>query len=279
MPAQRQIRVAQRYIFGDKKFFGDKKMENRAEDLGNKELGDKEQEPFRVISSEKGFHFNTFIERVKNVAFNPKGCWGEIKQEELTLGELYKSYLIVIAAIPAIFGFLGMVMFGITNPLGANFSVPFFSALGFHIGQFVSSLIMLFVAGQVISMLATRFGGDASVVDGTKLWGFAIAPAAVASVLGIIPALGFIAALVGLYGIYIYFQGITPMTGVPEDRRLGFAAGSIVLTILCAIVVYFIVGFIAPWPVPEIDISGLVSPEGINLEEATKQLERFMPKP
>ena len=56
----------------------------------------------------------------------------------------------------------------------------------------------------------------------------------------IFPPLG-VLGLLGLYSLYVLYVGATPMMGVPQDK----AAGYVVITIVAAIIVYFVIGAVA----------------------------------
>src|SRR6187401_1316759 len=63
--------------------------------------------------------FSKLIARAKAILLTPKTEWPVIAAEPDTVAGLYKNYILVLAAIPAVFGFLkgsliGYSMFGVT---------------------------------------------------------------------------------------------------------------------------------------------------------------------
>jgi len=58
------------------------------------------------------------VERAKNIMFNPKQEWEVIKTESVTIGDLFTKYAIILAAIPAVAGFIGYTLFGLSWGFG-----------------------------------------------------------------------------------------------------------------------------------------------------------------
>jgi hypothetical protein len=61
-----------------------------------------------------------------------------------------------------------------------------------------------------------------------------------AGIFGIVPSLAWL-GIVGLYSFYIFYTGVTPLMNVPAVKAMTFT----IVTVLCAIVLSFIVGAIA----------------------------------
>ena len=196
-------------------------------------------------STTTGFNFGNWINRIVYILTNPVTCWNTIKSESETIKDFYTSYLVPLALIPAICGYLGGVIFGMTffnTTVKANIGAGLVHQALF----FVAMLVCAFLAGAIIEMLAPKFGGSADKLNGIKLYGYAMTPAFVAGIFSLIPILGLLGIIVSLYGFYLYFQGITPMTSVPQERRVGFFFASIVLTIIASAIVMWITAAISP---------------------------------
>jgi len=176
-----------------------------------------------------GIDFNKIIDRAKSIITDPKGCWANINAEQTTISGIYKDYIFVLAAIPPIGALLGSVVTG----TGVG------SILIMQIVMYLVSLGMLWVVSWILNFLSPKFGGQSNQLNTFKLAGFAAVPGQIAGVFAVIPALGAIASFVaGIYSIYVFFQGITPMIGVPQDKRIGFIVTYIVLVILISIVIF-----------------------------------------
>ena len=63
------------------------------------------------------------IERVKSILVKPKETWPVIAAEGGDVASLYTGYVMILAAIPAVAGFIGLSLVGI-NVMGASYRTP-----------------------------------------------------------------------------------------------------------------------------------------------------------
>lgn len=177
------------------------------------------------------------IERVKNISFNPSKEWEVIAPETTTTGELYKNYIIPLAAIGPVAALVGMTAFGARVPfLGWSYRTPLAQLLPMQITSYVIALLSVFLLSLVINALAPSFGGHKSNVQALKLAAYAYTPSWIAGVLLLLPSFGMLALLAGFYGLYLFYLGATPLLNVPRDKAVGFTA----VTVICAFVLAII---------------------------------------
>ena len=69
---------------------------------------------------------------------------------------------------------------------------------------------------------------------------YAYTPSLVAAALNILPVLGMVAGLIGLYSIYLLYIGLSPMKKTPEDKKVIY----LVITFVVMIAVYVVLGLI-----------------------------------
>jgi hypothetical protein len=168
------------------------------------------------------------VDRVRNILTTPATEWPAIAAEPATVGSLYSSYIIPLAAIPAVCAFIGRLFLSHNIVLGLITAVV----------TYILSLIVVFVVGFIASALAPSFGGVNDQVQGLKLAAYSSTAAWVAGVFNIIPILGsFIALLGGLYSLYLLYLGASPVMRVPQDKAIGYS----VVVILCYIVLSFVI--------------------------------------
>lgn len=177
------------------------------------------------------------VERAKNILLTPKTEWPVIDAEPTTVGDIYKNYVIVLAAIPAICSFIGSSLFGYSM-LGVAFRVPIVTALSTAIVSYVMSLISVYVLGMIVDALAPSFGGTRSQVQGLKVAAYSNTAGWVAGILTILPQLAPLAIIGSLYGFYLLYLGLPVVMKAPKEKALAYT----VVTILAAIVLFFIVG-------------------------------------
>jgi len=223
--------------------------------------------------------WNFLIARAKGVLTDPKGIWSEIKSESRGVGEIYKSYVIPLVLIGLLCGFIGMQIFGL-GIAGISIRPPFLSSLWTQAIMFGVMLANLYIAAFVLSKMAPNFGGSGDFLLSFKLAAYSWTAAFIASIFGILPWLGFFAALVGMiYVVYTFFQGITPMLAVPTEKRIPFCLVSLLINFVAIFAFNFLVMTIIPGTYsPDMTIQ---TPEGeVDLkkfEDNMKQLQKMLP--
>jgi hypothetical protein len=65
----------------------------------------------------------SIVQRVKDILLNPKGTWPLIDAEAATVQSVYVPYVLVLAAIPVIAGFIGYSLLGVGG-MGFSYRVP-----------------------------------------------------------------------------------------------------------------------------------------------------------
>jgi hypothetical protein len=180
------------------------------------------------------------VQRVRSILLKPKEEWVKIKAEPATVGGLFTSYIMVLAAIPAVFQFLGNVLVGQRLPLVGVFRWSIGRALGNAVVSYVFALVAVCLFALIINELAPTFSSAKNMTNALKLTAYSMTPGWVAGVLYIVPglwALGFVASLYGLFLLYLGFD--TPMMETPKDRIPGY----MILSIVVVIVLYVVFGW------------------------------------
>ena len=162
------------------------------------------------------------VERVKNILMTPKTEWPVIAAETTDVKTLYLSYIMILAAIPAIAGVIGMLFLSFAG-----------WAVGYAIIQYILNLLMVFLVALLIDALAPTFGGQKSQINALKLVAYSATAGWIASVFLIIPVLGGIVALIGsLYGIYLLYLGLPVLMKCPQEKVIPYLVVTIVIWIL-----------------------------------------------
>jgi len=168
------------------------------------------------------------VERVKAILASPKMEWRTIADEPGDPAYLFANYVAVLAAIPAVCGFLGAAIF--SSRLGVGRA--FFYAIVFY----VLSFVIVYVAGLIADALAPSFGGRKSQPGALKLVVYSMTPAWLAGVFLLIPGLRFLTIL-GLYAFYLFWVGAPALMKTPNDKAAPYTAA----TAICAIVIFVVV--------------------------------------
>ena len=183
----------------------------------------------------------TLQTRVIGILTKPKDEWPAIASETTDIARLYKEFILLLAAIPAVCGFIGMTLVGFETILVGRYRTGVVSGFSHMIVQYALTLAGVYGAALIIEKLAPSFQSKGDTVQALKLVAYASTPAWIAGVLSLIPPLSVLAVLAALYGIYLFYLGTTPVMQTPEDKRIPFMLVSGVVII----VIYFIVGAVA----------------------------------
>jgi hypothetical protein len=187
------------------------------------------------------------VQRVQSILLKPKEEWVKIKAEPTTTADLFTSYVMILAAIPAGFQFLGNVLVGRRLPLVGVFRWPIGRALGYAIVSYILSLAAVYIFALIINELAPSFSSAKNMTNALKLSAYSMTPGWVAGVLYIIPGLWILGIVASLYGLYILYLGFdTPMMETPKDKIPGYMALSIVVVVVLYVVFgWFVKGIFA----------------------------------
>lgn len=188
---------------------------------------------------------NKLVARAKAILLSPKTEWPVIAGESTTVADLYKGYVIPLAAIPAIFGFLQMSVIGTPT-----FAGTIRMGVGFGLTQavlmFVMQLVMVYVVGLIIDALAPTFGGQKNNIQALKVIAYSTTASCVASIGGIVPALGILIGLAGaIYGIYLLYLGLPQLMKCPPEKAGGYTAVVVIVTIVVVAIGFALIGGIA----------------------------------
>ena len=177
----------------------------------------------------------SIVDRAKAIILTPKEEWPKIAAETQSQGDILKSYVLPLAAIGPVASFIGGQVFGY-GAFGFSYRPGLIAGLSTAIITFVLSIVSVFVLMLIADFLAPKFKGEANRLNAFKLVAYSYTASWLAGIFGLIPSLAFF-SLLGLYSFYLFYTGATPMMKVPQDK----AAGYTVVTVLCAIVLAFIV--------------------------------------
>lgn len=166
------------------------------------------------------------VDRIKAILLNPKSEWVAIKSEEKTNKELLLYYalpLAVLAAAAALIRYLS-------------------SAAGFGYGmrmviyQVAMPLVAIVIASYVLNELAEKFNSRKNLNNAFKLVTYSYTPGLLAAVIANLSwTLGWV-SLFGLYGIYLFWIGLTEMMETPDDKK--------VLYVLTAALIIFVINIV-----------------------------------
>ncbi|MGE0830111.1 MAG: Yip1 family protein [Hyphomonadaceae bacterium] len=188
------------------------------------------------------------IDRAKNILLQPKAEWDKIKGEQTGLQALITGYVLPLAALAAICGFIGMAFIGVPMPWG-TIRIPIATAAGSAILQVVLACAWVWVLGQIINAIAPSFGSTQDTGQAYKVAAYSGTASLLAGVFAIFPPLAWL-GLVGLYSLYLLWVGLPKLMNTPEDKKVGYFATVLVIAILGAIVLVIILSSVQRMGMP-----------------------------
>ncbi|ODS69967.1 MAG: hypothetical protein ABS38_03805 [Acidovorax sp. SCN 68-22] len=230
------------------------------------------------------------VERAKAILISPKAAWETIDTEPADTAGLFTGYLMLLAAIPAVCGFIGMSLVG-AGAFGVSFRVPIVAGLVGMVVSYVLSLAGVYVLSLIINALAPRFGGVASSIQALKLAVYSSTAAMLGGVFSLLPALAMLGLLAALYSVYLLYTGLPVLMKSAREKSAAYTA----VVIVAAIVLGLVAGAVsalfmprgpAPWaggapavsvrtPGGEITIDqGAIAAAQRKMEEATRSMEQ-----
>jgi len=186
--------------------------------------------------------FNKLVARAKAVLLSPATEWPVIASEPATVTEIFKTYVVWLAAITAVAGFIGSTIVGYSVPFLGTYRMGFGAGLAGAVTTLVLSLAGVLLLAYLTDVLAPRFGGEKSFTQAVKAVAYAYTATWIAGVGLVLPGLRWVIVLAGgAYSIYLFYLGLPYTMKCPRERARRYA----VITIIAAVVVRLVLGVVA----------------------------------
>lgn len=178
------------------------------------------------------------ITTAKEFILQPKLAWDKHKFDTTSAQDHLLKYVLPLALIPAIALFIRVGLIGRSMYGQRILSLEF--GLTQAVVSLLSTLIGVWLSGFIIHKLAPTFKTTVSLDSAVRMVGFAYTPVWIAGVLNIIPMLGIIIFVAGIYGLYILYLGFGSVTNVSEEKKMSY----FIVSIITIVVVYSILGLV-----------------------------------
>jgi hypothetical protein len=186
------------------------------------------------------------VDRAKNIILAPKQEWELIDREEYEVKDLYTNYVMILAAIPAVAGFIG---FSIV-PLGgilSKYGIPIPAGIAHMVLDYLFGLGSVYVLALIIDAFAPTFGGEKNMLQAMKLAVFSSTAAWLAGVFFLLPALS-ILYLLALYSLYLLYLGLPLLMNVHEDKAIPYFVVICVMALVVNVVARGLTALTIPGP-------------------------------
>jgi hypothetical protein len=180
------------------------------------------------------------VDRIKKILLQPKMEWEIIAAETTTTSELYRNYIMPLAAIGLVASIIGMSVIGISMPFTGTFRIPITNSIGSAVVQYIFGLIGVYILALIIDLLAPKFAGEKNMNQALKLAAYSYTAGWLSGIFVVIPTLS-ILMILGLYSLYLLYIGIPILMKAPKEKSLGYT----VAVVIAAIIIFMIIGWIS----------------------------------
>ncbi len=183
------------------------------------------------------------IQRVQDILLKPKETWPAIAAEPGDTAAIYTGYVMILAAIGPIAGFIGLSVIG-AGAFGISVRVPLMLGLVHLIVSYVLTLLAVFVMALIVNALAPTFGGTKSQINALKLVAYGMTASFIGGIFGLIPMLGILALVAALYSIYLFYTGVPVLMKCPPDKAPAYTVVAIVIGIVAGVILGALSGMV-----------------------------------
>lgn len=175
------------------------------------------------------------LARIGGMLLHPRQSWQAIAAEDDSIARIYRSHLVWLLLLASVCGFIGSSLIGV-GAFGITVRMPIAHGLLNIVVGFALALVMAYLMAWLASALAPRFGGTAHLPAAFKLLAYSATAALLGSVFQLVPWLGVLGLVAGLYSIYLFYLGAPVLLKV---QRVGLYT---LVFVVCAAVAGLLVG-------------------------------------
>jgi hypothetical protein len=174
------------------------------------------------------------FERVKNILADPKTEWPRIAREPGDVAYLFANYVAVLAAIPAICGWIAWIVVG----------APVVAGVLITLLRYGLSFVSVYLVALIVDALAPTFDAEKNFDNALKLAVYSATPFWLSGVFSLVPGLGFLRILALLYAAYLLWLGVAPLMRSPSDKSLGYTGAIVGCAIAIGVIFLVVAGLL-----------------------------------
>ncbi|HEV2531467.1 Yip1 family protein [Phenylobacterium sp.] len=185
-----------------------------------------------MSAAEPSSRHATPMAQVFGMLVRPGETLDALADQPFGAAELYRGYVVPLAAVGPVCGAAGLLVFG-GGIARITLKMTLLPTLEHAVVSYGLSLVAVYVLALTIAVLAPAFGGVGARVQALKLVTFAGTALWLSGLFDLYPPLGFpLGLLGGLYSLYALHLGLAPMMRVSHDRALTYFACVLVAALL-----------------------------------------------
>jgi hypothetical protein len=172
------------------------------------------------------------LQHIWGLFVNPEREWKSIRDDKCTVGKCYAAHVLLLAAIPAISGFIGTTQFGWQIGAGDPVKLTVESAGMIAVLYYLAMLVGVYAIGWMIHWMGSTYDADVPLSQCVVLAAYTATPLFLIGIMELYPVLwvNMVVGIVALaYTVHLLYSGVPIMMGISEDR--GFLFSSAVLAV------------------------------------------------
>ncbi len=172
------------------------------------------------------------LQHVGRLLANPKAGWRALREHPCTVGRCYAVHVLLLAAIPAVAGYIGTTQFGWRIGAGDPIRLTSESAALIALAYYFAMLVGVYSMGWMIHWMAGTYGAHPTLAQCVILAAYTATPLFLVGIAEIYPLL-WLNLVLGLpalaWTVYLLYTGVPIMMDIPEER--GFLFSTAVLAV------------------------------------------------
>lgn len=180
------------------------------------------------------------LQHIWGLFVRPEREWRTIREQHCTITKCYCSHVLILAALPAIAGFIGTTQIGWTIGTREVVKLTLPSATAIALLSYLTILVAVFSIGWLIHWMGQTYGARQPLSQCVALAAYTATPLFLVGMLWIYPVLWF-NLLVGLpalaYTVYLLYVGVPIMMDVSPERGFLFASAVLAVGLMTLVAV------------------------------------------
>ena len=157
------------------------------------------------------------IERLQAILLRPRQTWPTIAAEPATAATIYRNWVLILAAIPAVATFIGWSLIG-GGMFGISYRVPLATGIVQLVVGYLLSLLAVYVLALIVNALAPTFHGSKDFIAALKVVAYGSTAGFVGGIFSLLPPLAWLGLLAAFYSIYLIYTGLPVLMRCPPAK-------------------------------------------------------------
>lgn len=179
-----------------------------------------------------------YIQHMFGLLYHPREEWNQIKDERHSIGHIYLTHILFLAALPPFALFVGTTQFGWSIVGNKFYLLSIESVAPIAMAFYLALIAGVFFMAYCTYWMEQTFGANASLERCLLFTTFTATPIFLSGIVGLLPVLWldvFVVLAAICYSIYLLYAGVPIFMNIPAERGFIFAT-SILTAGLCALV-------------------------------------------